>query len=91
MKRSASRAFLSVGPKQLKRNAVTGVKVKDNALTGADVNEATLAQVPSAATAVGADNLDGLDSSAFARASSEGWHELGAPGEPAFGTGWQNV
>jgi hypothetical protein len=51
----------SVGTKQLKKNAVTGPKVKanaitspkvaNNALTGADVNEATLATVPSATTA----------------------------------------
>jgi hypothetical protein len=52
----------SVGAKQLKKNAVTRVKVKANAitspkvaansLTGADVLESSLAQVPSAATAV---------------------------------------
>jgi hypothetical protein len=51
----------SVGTKQLKKNAVTSVKVKANAitspkvannsLTGADINEATLATVPSATTA----------------------------------------
>jgi hypothetical protein len=77
----------SVGTKQLKKNAVTAVKVKanaitspkvrNNALTGADVNEATLATVPSATSATtatsatsatsatnaaNADTLDGLDS-----------------------------
>jgi hypothetical protein len=41
----------SVGTKQLKRNAVTSIKVKNNALTGADVLEARLAKVPSAARA----------------------------------------
>src|SRR4051794_23672069 len=51
----------SVGAKQLKKNAVTGPKIKANAvtgakvasnsLTGADVKEASLGQVPSAATA----------------------------------------
>jgi hypothetical protein len=42
----------SVGTKQLKRNAVTSPKVKNDAITGADVLESSLAQVPSAATAV---------------------------------------
>ena len=51
----------SVGAKQLKKNAVTGLKIKANAvtgtkvaansLTGADINEAGLGKVPSAATA----------------------------------------
>lgn len=51
----------SVGTKQLKANAVTTAKIKkgaitsqkikDNAVTGAKVNEATLGQVPSAASA----------------------------------------
>ncbi len=41
----------SVGTPQLKRNAVTSAKVQDNALTGQDINEAQLAQVPSAASA----------------------------------------
>jgi hypothetical protein len=31
-----------------------------------------------------ADTLDGLDSSAFARAASEGWHVVNTSGEPAF-------
>jgi hypothetical protein len=38
----------SVGTKQLKRGAVTGVKVRGNALSGAQINEARLAKVPSA-------------------------------------------
>jgi len=46
----------SVGTKQLKKNAVTSTRVKNNALTGADVKEATLRQVPSAATAASATN-----------------------------------
>jgi hypothetical protein len=51
----------SVGTKQLKKNADTGAKVKanaitspkvaDNSLTGGDINEASLATVPSATTA----------------------------------------
>jgi len=38
----------SVGTKQLKRGAVTGVKVKSNALGGTQINESTLGRVPSA-------------------------------------------
>lgn len=67
----------SVGPKQLKKNAVTSPKVKNNALTGADVNEGTLGQVPSAASAANADTVDGLDSAAFAR--SEGLMLVSVP------------
>jgi hypothetical protein len=54
----------SVGAKQLKKqavtrakikaSAVTGSKVATNSLTGADINEATLGQVPSALNAVSA-------------------------------------
>jgi hypothetical protein len=50
----------SVGPKQLKTNAVTGI----------DANEATFGQVPSATSAANATNagqLDGIDSAAFQR------------------------
>ena len=36
---------------QLKSNAVTGAKVRNNSLTGADVIEAKLAKVPLAKTA----------------------------------------
>lgn len=46
----------SVGTKQLKRNAVTSPKVRDGAITGADVNESSFGQVPSAATAANATN-----------------------------------
>jgi hypothetical protein len=41
----------SVGTKQLKKNAVTSVKVKDRTLTGADIKVSTLGKVPSAARA----------------------------------------
>jgi hypothetical protein len=67
----------SVGTKQLRNNAVKSGKIADNQVTGADVNEATLSQVPSAAsagsantantanTAANADALDGIDSAGF--------------------------
>jgi hypothetical protein len=90
----------SVGTAQLKKNAVTGPKIKTNAITGADVNEATLGTVPSATNATDATNatnatnantLDNIDSTGFVRpGSAEAWHEVGAPGEPAFRNGWVN-
>jgi hypothetical protein len=71
----------SVGTKQLKKNAVTGVKVKNGTLTDQDIDVSTLGRVPSAATAGSAatadratiagdaDTLGGQPGSAFAQAS----------------------
>jgi hypothetical protein len=81
----------SVGTSQLRKNAVTSPKVKNNSLNGADVNEASLGTVPSATNAANADKLDDIDSTGFVRpGSEEGWHEIGAPGEPTFQNGWIN-
>ena len=50
----------------------------------------------SAASADNADTLDGKDSNQFASTTSEAWRQVGASGQPAFGTGlqatpmWQN-
>jgi hypothetical protein len=55
-----------VGGPQLKAQAVTTQKVKDNNLTGTDVLESSLAQVP------GADTLDGLDSTQLSPATADG-------------------
>jgi hypothetical protein len=41
----------SVGTKQLKRGAVTSLKVKDNSLTGRDIRESRLGRVPLASRA----------------------------------------
>ncbi len=80
----------SVGPKQLKKNAVTTAKIKKEAvtaakvrkgtLTGTQINSSTLGTVPTAQTAQTATTL----------APPEAWHEVGAPGEPAFQFGWKN-
>ncbi len=80
----------SVGSKQIKKNAVTTAKVKNEAITGAkikkgtltgkQINASTLGTVPTALTAT----------TANAVAPSEQWHEVGAPGEPAFQHGWNN-
>jgi hypothetical protein len=80
----------SVGTKQLKKNAVTtakikknavtGAKVKKNSLTGADINLNKLGTVPSAQHATTADSLP----------PAEPWHQVNAPGEPAFEGAWVN-
>jgi hypothetical protein len=71
----------SVGPRQLRKNAVTGVKVKDGSLTGKDLRAGTLGQVPSAARADRADTATSI-------AAPEAPHVVGAPGELAFAGTW---
>jgi hypothetical protein len=44
-------AAVKIGGNQIKSNAITSKKIKDNSVTGADVNEGTLAKVPSASSA----------------------------------------
>lgn len=79
----------SVGTKQIKKNgvtttdikknSVTGAKVKNNSLTGGDVNEASLAEVPLAATtsqqllttAKGAVTASNIDPAAARAAAAE--------------------
>jgi hypothetical protein len=70
----------AVRGKAIAKNAVTGSKIKGGAvrssdvgndsLTGDDVNESSLAKVPSAAAADNAGTLDGADSEAFKTASA---------------------
>ncbi len=77
----------SVGSKQLRKNsvttakikseAVTAAKVKNGTLTGTQINASTLGTVPTAQTA-------------NALGPSEGWHEVGASGEPPFLNGWKD-
>lgn len=82
---------------KLARSAVTGAKVARNALTGMQINEATLATVPKATHASAADtatHANTADSAATAGSADavavpEGWHVVGAPGEPAFQHTWQ--
>jgi hypothetical protein len=54
----------TIGSKQLKKGAVKTVDIKKNAVTGAKVKESTLGKVPNA------DKLDGIDSTAFTRVAS---------------------
>jgi hypothetical protein len=92
----------SVGSKQIrknavigskiKKNAVTGSKVKDQSLTGADINLGSLGTVPNAAHAAAADNATNAGHAGLADnvAAPEGFHLLGAPGEPSFENGNTN-
>ena len=77
----------SVGPRQIKKNAVASSEAKNNALKGVDIKEATLGTVPAAADA---GKLGGQPPGAYASATSEPYHQVGAPGEPAFAPPWQN-
>ena len=61
----------SVGTKQLKNGAVTGVKVKDGSLTGADVDAASLGQVPNAGHAGSADQAGRAGSADLAAHASD--------------------
>ncbi len=65
---------------KLAKNAVPTNRIRNNAVTGAKVEESTLGTVPTANAANIANSL----------APSEGWHVVGAPGEPPFLNGWKN-
>jgi len=62
---------------KLAKNAVPTNRLRNDAVTGDKVNEFTLSTVPSAQTA-------------NSIVPPEGWHEVGAPGEPGFENGWSN-
>jgi hypothetical protein len=57
----------SVGAKQLQEGAATGSKIKNDAITGADVKEAQLDRVPVAAQASSSAHLGGVAPGAYAR------------------------
>jgi hypothetical protein len=82
----------SVGPRQIRRNAVNGAKVKNGSLTGADIsgpvgdsshaaNADHATSADSATNAENANKLDGQGSTAFAQVGSEAWQA------PAFNVG----
>jgi hypothetical protein len=83
---------------KIKKNAVNGSKVMNNSLTGADINLSKLGTVPSAkdATTAGTANSASVANSANVAdvanslSPSEGWHEVGASGEPALLNSWHN-
>jgi len=82
----------SVGPKQIKKNAVNGSKVKNRSLTGADIKISKLPKVPRAGEAdhAAAANTASLAGQAGALTAPEAWHEVGTPGEPGFNAGAGN-
>jgi hypothetical protein len=84
----------SVGSKQIKKNAVTTVKVKNEAVTAAKVKKGTLTGTQINASTLGVVPVAESANSAAVASSlppAEPWHEVGAPGEPAFLNGWGNT
>jgi hypothetical protein len=71
----------AVTTKKIKKEAVTAKKVKKGTLTGTQINVAKLGTVPSATHATLADSIP----------PAEPTHLVGAPGEPFFEGGSNNV
>ena len=69
--------------KDLADGSVRTSEVLDNSLTGVDIEETSLSEVPSAADA---NNLDGLDSSDFARSGQASFTSLGLSDSTIDGT-----
>ena len=69
---------------QIKNEAITAAKVKKGTLTGKQVDASTLGTVPSANSAQTAQTAQ----VANALSAPEPWHQVGAPGEPAFLNKW---
>jgi hypothetical protein len=70
----------AVTTKKVKNNNLRSIDVRNNSLTGADINEGSLGQVPSANSA----NTAGTANIANSLTAPEGFHQVGAPGEPPF-------
>jgi len=70
----------SVGTKQIKNGAVTGIKIKKRTITGTQVNLAKLGTVPSAKNA----NTATTAGTANALSPPEAIHLVGMSGQPAF-------
>jgi hypothetical protein len=70
-----------ISGKTIKRGSEPGNRLKKNSVTGKQVNESTLGQVREAKSADVAAALD----------APEGFHEVGAVGEPAFQHGCHNI
>ena len=88
----SSYAVGQISGSQIKNRSIGGKKLKRNTVAGTAVKESSLGTVPSANTARAADTAARADTAALAdRAlvaanitAPEGFHEIGAPGEPAF-------
>lgn len=86
LKVGVDQAPLTVNPE-----AGTATNLSADELDGKDA-DAFLGRSEKAASAASADDantLDGVDSAGFARTTSEAWRQVGAAGQPAFGTGLQ--
>src|SRR5205823_2381798 len=75
---SGAYAATQINGNNLKDRSVAGKKLKRNTVTGTELKEATLGKVPIASRADLAGKL----------AVPEGWHEVGAAGEPIFQHSW---
>lgn len=79
----------------MRNGTLAGVDVRDDTLTGADVRESTLQTVPSANTAHRADAADTAGRADHAQSANiavpEGFHEIGAGGEPSVNPGCANT
>jgi hypothetical protein len=75
-----------VATKDVKNNNLRSVDIRNNTVTGNDVNEGSLGQVPSANTANSANSANTANTANTANniAAPEGFHQVGAPGEPPF-------
>jgi hypothetical protein len=73
----------SVGTKQIKNGAVTGIKIKKGTISGTNINLGTLGTVPSANTAATAGTANAL-------APMEPTRIVGASGQPPFLDGTNN-
>ncbi len=81
----------SIGAKQLKKNAVTTAKIKNETISAAKVKKGTLTGTQINASTLGTVPVANTANTANAIAAPEAWHEVGAPGEPAFQNGWENL
>ena len=88
----SSYAVGQISGSQIKNRSIGGKKLKRNTVGGTAVKESSLGIVPSATTARAADTAARADTAALADSAlvaanvsaPEGFHEIGAPGEPAF-------
>jgi hypothetical protein len=101
----SSYAAIKVSGKNVKDRSLTGRDVKKNSLTGKEIKESRLGEVPRArsATSAGTAATAGTAGSASTAGSAdtantasnlapgEAFHEVGAPGEPAFENGCTNL
>jgi hypothetical protein len=90
-----SYAAIKISGRNVEDRSLTGKDVKKNSLTGKEIKESRLGEVPrarfatSAGTAGSASTAGSSDSANTANtanslAPGEAFHEVGAPGEPAF-------